>query len=126
LSSILIITGIAMSFIFPFAQSGEAIVSLVISICFGFCLTYALISIRKRDVSRHRKWMIRAIAAGFAPATMRIFFAVILTNGDASAREVFSMTLWMGLITNLLLAELWIRFKWSKNVYLPAISEASS
>ena len=118
LASIMIISGIIISFTFPFARSGEAIVSLVIASCFGFSLTYALLCIRKRDISKHRRWMIRALAAGFAPITMRIFFSGILITTDTSAREIFNMTLWIGLGINLLLAELWLNYKRT-----PAVTE---
>lgn len=111
LASIMIVNGIIISFTFPFASSGEPIVTLVIAACFGFSLCYAFICIRKRDIAKHRRWMIRALAAGFAPITMRIFFSGIIITTDASAREIFNMTLWIGLGVNLLFAELWLTLK---------------
>ncbi len=125
LSSVIVVTAVFISFKFPFGRSGEALATLVISGTFTLCLVYAFISIRRRDIKAHQKWMIRALAAGFSPATMRIFFATIQSTYDISAKEIFTLTMWIGFILNLVIAELWIRRKWSSRHKTPDTNIAS-
>ena len=115
LAVIVTLFGILIALIFPFAGSGEALVILLISTVFVFCLSYAYRKIRHGEVAAHRRWMIRALAAGFSAATMRVFFAIILATTDASAKEIFTFCLWSGFLLNMLLAEIWIILSYGKS-----------
>lgn len=55
---------------------------LLFGIALGVALALAILAIRKRDVSRHRNWMIRAYAIGMgATAVTMVFFPIYVFTG---------------------------------------------
>ncbi len=64
----------------------------------------AYLSIRKRDVAAHRRWMIRNYALTFAAVTLRIYLPLSMMAGY-SFLEAYALIAWMCWIPNLLVAE---------------------
>jgi cytochrome bd-type quinol oxidase subunit 1 len=79
---------------------------------FLVALSIAWWHIRHRDVSRHREWMLRAVAILLGIATTRpvmgIFFATrALTHLNPS--QFFGVAFWIGFTSTLMAAEWYIR-----------------
>ena len=79
--------------------------------CLWFATTaLGLRAILKRKVSRHQEWMIRSYALTFSAVTLRewqYWFAVLLPP----TYNTFPLVAWLGWLLNLMLAEIWIRWK---------------
>lgn len=89
----------------------ERAATSVFGILFLIALVRAFVCIRRRDVARHREWMIRAFAIGIAVATVRpiigVFFATqSLTH--LTPQQFFGIAFWMGFTLHLIAAEAWI------------------
>ncbi|HEY6139322.1 MAG TPA: DUF2306 domain-containing protein [Thermoanaerobaculia bacterium] len=63
--------------------------------------------IRRRDVARHREWMLRSYALIFAAVTLRIELPILIgiLHGFAPA---YSVVAWLCWLPNLVLAELYV------------------
>src|SRR5262245_48554311 len=117
LGRVLIVTGlflVAVSFgiVFMFPAIGGA-VTAVANFTFGllmaFSLIKALVHIRRREISLHREWMIRAFAIGLAASTIRLAIVAFVGIANAQIEQIFGISFWIGFTLNLLLAEVWIR-----------------
>jgi uncharacterized membrane protein len=73
-------------------------------------------AIRRRDVARHREWMIRMFALGIAISVIRVIgmLSVILFGTEAINAGGFALSLWLGWSVSLATAEAWIR--WTRPV----------
>ncbi|SMF00397.1 Predicted membrane protein [Alteromonadaceae bacterium Bs31] len=73
-------------------------------------LALALMAIRKKQVARHRAWMMRMTAAALSPATQRLFFipAVVVFGENIVTDVVIGGVIWFGLIVNLVFVEWWL------------------
>ena len=68
-------------------------------------------AIRRREVARHREWMIRAFAVAIAISVVRVISVIadlLLTPGGVPPQTVFLISIWSGWILTLGIAELWI------------------
>jgi hypothetical protein len=96
----------------PFGGWAEATATSVVgSVCL-FAMARAFVAIRRRDVDRHREWMVRGFAALIGISTIRVVGAgldLVLTPLGVPPRAVFGMSLWLGWSVTGLVAELWIR-----------------
>ena len=63
---------------FPWGGSVEAMATAVFGCWFITCLLLAVRAIRRDDVIDHRRWMIRAFAAGVAVGTTRIWLGILI------------------------------------------------
>jgi uncharacterized membrane protein len=98
------------AFLFPaFGGIATLTATLFFGVIFLFSLIKAVWHIRHKDISLHREWMIRTFALGLGVATIRLFIALFSGLGDFTMEEIFGTAFWLGLGTNLLLAELWIK-----------------
>lgn len=107
------VSALAMSIGMP-AIGGplQAAATTLFALLFLFELGQAYRAILRRDIARHREWMIRAFAIGLAVATIRpivgLFFATSRLSGLAPA-QFFGVAFWIGFVLHLVVAELWIR-----------------
>ena len=66
-------------------------------------------TIRRRDIARHREWMIRCFAIGLGIATFRVLIPLLMLPPiEASFSEAWETVAWLGFVINLGAAELWI------------------
>lgn len=70
-------------------------------------LVLALMAIRQGDVSRHRAWMMRAIAIGLGPATQRLIILPIFFILGGISDFAIGLLIWGGFLLNLIVVE-WI------------------
>jgi uncharacterized membrane protein len=91
----------------------QAAATILFGAFFLFALSKAFWHIRRREVTLHRQWMIRAFAIGLAVATIRpmvgIFFATSRFSG-LTPREFFGTAFWIGFVLHLIAAEAYIHF----------------
>ncbi|HKW57818.1 MAG TPA: DUF2306 domain-containing protein [Candidatus Acidoferrum sp.] len=116
LSSALIvgISALVMSFGMPaIGGVNQAAATILFGTFFLFALSKAFLHIRRRELSLHRQWMIRAFAVGLAVATIRpivgFFFATSRLTG-LTPHEFFGTAFWIGFTLQLIAAEAWIHY----------------
>jgi uncharacterized membrane protein len=89
----------------------QAAATILFGSFFLFALSKAFWHIRRREVTLHRQWMIRAFAVGLAVATIRpivgIFFATSRFSG-LTPTQFFGTAFWIGFVLHLIAAEAWI------------------
>ena len=106
------ISAFLMSFVMP-AIGGpvQASATAIFSAYFLLSLGKAFWHIRRREIARHRRWMIRAFSTGIAVATIRpiigICFATSRFTG-LTPREFFGFAFWIGFLLHLVLTERWL------------------
>lgn len=76
---------------------------------FLLCLLLAYPAIRRRDVGVHRRWMIRAFAVGVGVGTIRMWIGTFSAFTALPIDDGFALAFWLGLSTNVLIGELWLR-----------------
>jgi len=89
----------------------ETVATMLFALIFLFALGKAWQHIRRRKISLHREWMIRAFAIGLAVATIRpivgVFFATRLLT-HLTPQQFFGTAFWLGFTLHLIAAETWI------------------
>lgn len=80
----------------------------LLSLCWLASASLALTAIRRRDVPRHREWMVRCFAMTFAAVTLRIWLPLLTVTGG-SFDEAYQTVAWLSWVPNLMLAEWWIQ-----------------
>ena len=89
----------------------ESVATVVFSSYFLVALGLALRSILRRDVTAHRRWMIRAFAIGLAVGTIRLWVGLFAGLGVLSLQESFAPAFWIAFTMHALAAELWLRWR---------------
>lgn len=103
----------------PWGGVLEASASLVFGSWFVACLVLAFRAIRRKDVSQHRRWMIRAFAVGVGVGTIRLWVGLFtaLTIGRNGGPEgltlpdqfTFGLAFWLAFAMHVALGEWWLR-----------------
>jgi uncharacterized membrane protein len=107
------IAGLYFGLLMPYGGLWEAAATILFGGLFLVFLGRAYFAIRRRQVDRHREWMIRAFSIAIGISTVRIVgsaFDVLLTPAGLHPNEVFALSLWTGWAITLAAAELWIRY----------------
>lgn len=100
------ISAIAINIVFPpFGGIFKSIAVYIFSLAQIVTLTIALRAILRRDVTRHRAWMIRAFAIGLAISTMRIFFIPAYLLYGVPSDFTVGLGMWIGFWVNIAVAE---------------------
>lgn len=82
----------------------------------------AVIAVRKGDIGRHRRFMIRSYALTFSAITLRTWKFILSRSFHIDPLHLYMIDAWMGFVPNLLLAE-WlirVRLKTLKRRLLPS------
>jgi hypothetical protein len=105
-------TALIMGFIMAIGGITETLAVTVYGVLFLISLTKAYLHIIKREITLHRRWMIRAFAIGLAIATTRpvmiLFFATSSLTG-LTVQQFFGMAFWIAFTFHITIAEIWIR-----------------
>jgi uncharacterized membrane protein len=107
------VSALVMSFAMPaIGGVNQAAATTLFGTFFLLALGKAFWHIRRREITLHREWMIRAFSIGLAVAAIRpmvgIFFATSRFSG-LTPREFFGIAFWIGFVLHLIAAEAWIR-----------------
>lgn len=104
------ISALALPFLFtPIGGTLEATGTMIFGSYFLIALTNGWRYILKKNMERHRIWMIRAFAIGLAVATIRPVIGLFFALTDLAPRQFFGIAFWIGFTLHALIAELWIR-----------------
>jgi Predicted membrane protein (DUF2306) len=94
------------------AHSSQAAATTLFALFFLVALSKAYWHIMRREIARHREWMIRAFAIGLAVATIwpiiGLFFATSRFSG-LTPDVFFGIAFWIGFVLHLIAAEGWIQ-----------------
>jgi len=107
-------TGLVMSPQMAIGGSTESAATMVFATFLLVSLIQAYVAIRRREIARHREWMIRAFAIGLAVSTVRpivgVFFATRAIT-HLTVHDSFGIAFWIGFTLHLIAAEVWIRWQ---------------
>jgi uncharacterized membrane protein YozB (DUF420 family) len=103
----------ALVFGAPNAYGGfwESVATILFSSYFLIALGLALRAILRRDVTTHRRWMIRAFAIGLAVGTIRLWVGLFLGLGLLDLQGSFAPAFWLAFTMHAVVAELWLRWR---------------
>jgi uncharacterized membrane protein len=92
----------------PVFGSFEASVAVTIAgSMFLVCLAQGYRRIRRRQIDKHREWMIRTLAIGLGISTFRVLLPVLMAFG-ITFPEAWDTVVWLGFLINAVVAEVWI------------------
>ncbi|MEH1124875.1 DUF2306 domain-containing protein [Micromonospora sp. CPCC 206061] len=100
---------IVFGVLYSYGGAGEAAASVVFGGWFVGCLVVAFRAVRRDDIVRHRRWMIRAFAVGIGVGTIRIWIILLTELGVLELKESFAPAFWVSFATHVLVAEWWVR-----------------
>jgi uncharacterized membrane protein len=95
--------------LFSFGGPPEASASVVFSGWLLVAVVLAVRAIRRGDIARHRRWMIRAFAVGTGVGTVRIWLALFEGLRLLDFPSALGPAFWIGFSLHALAAELWLR-----------------
>lgn len=110
---ILSLSALFFGLLMPYGGPAEAAATALFGGVFLLALGRAFVAIRRREVARHREWMIRAFAIAIGVSTVRFVMPVLdltLTPAGLRPPALFALSLWIGWAITLGAAELWIRY----------------
>lgn len=103
------LSGLFFGVLVPYAGLSEAAPSAVFGLVFLFAAVQAFRAIRRRDLSRHREWVLRLFALAMGVGTIRVVGLGLVAVGVIDVERVVGWSFWIGWVTTLGAAELWIR-----------------
>ena len=104
------VSALVMSFKMNIGGVNETAATTFYAIVFLICLVRAYLFIRRKDVVRHREWMIRAYAVGLGVATTRPFVGIFFALRRMTPHEFFGIAFWLGFTITFVAAEAWIDY----------------
>ncbi len=104
------VTALVMSLKMNIGGTNETAATTLYGIVFLFCLIKAYLCIRKKNVVRHREWMIRMYAIGLGVATTRPIVGAFFAFRRLTPHEIFGIAFWLGFTITFMMGELWIDY----------------
>ena len=102
------VAGVSFGLLMAFGGALQAAASVVFGTWFVFSLISAYRAIRRRDITKHRRWMIRAFAIGLAVGTIRLWIGLFEATGLLSFRDAFGVAFWLAFSMHAAAAEAWL------------------
>jgi uncharacterized membrane protein len=112
LGAIAAVSGLYFGIAAPYGGPNERVIVTVAGALFLAFATLAFVAARRREIDRHRVWIIRAFAVGIAISSIRVLalpFDLVLTPRGFTQKEIFVVVMGSGWIMTLGAAEWWIR-----------------
>ena len=81
----------------------------IVATLFLYAAIRGFVAIRRRDVARHREWMLRMFAMALGISTTRLVSVVLTFSVKGSVEALTVMSMWIGWFVTMGAAELWIR-----------------
>jgi uncharacterized membrane protein len=103
------IAGLYFGVRMPFDGALEASAIVLFGCFFLYAAARGFVAIRRREIARHREWMIRMFSLALAISTVRVIgigLAIVTHHGPEAW---FGWSVWAGWTINAAVAELWIR-----------------
>ncbi len=105
------ISALVMSFKMNIGGPNETAATTLYAIVFLFCLSKAYLHIRRKEVARHREWMIRMYGVGLGVATTRPIVGMFFAFRRMTPHEFFGIAFWLGFTITSLAAEAWVDYR---------------
>jgi uncharacterized membrane protein len=110
------VSALIMSYKMNIGGPNESAATTLFAIVFLICLLKAYRHIRRKEVARHREWMIRAYGVGLGVATTRPIVGMFFAFRKLTPHEFFGIAFWLGFTITFLAAEAWIDYtRWQRN-----------
>lgn len=103
-------TALVMSFRTNIGGPNETAATTLFATVFLICLIRAYVHIRRKEVVRHREWMIRAYGVGLGVATTRPIVGAFFAFRRLTPHEFFGIAFWLGFTITFLVAEAWVDY----------------
>ncbi|WP_251550365.1 DUF2306 domain-containing protein [Neobacillus muris] len=87
---------------------GSTIAFLVLDMVWFLTTAVAIFYIRRKNVTKHREWMLRSYAVTFVFVTFRIFLLFIQLLTHATFRVSFPLAVYLSILINLLITEVYL------------------
>ena len=113
------ISALVMSYKMNIGGPNETAATTLFAIVFLICLLKAYRHIRRREVGRHREWMIRAYGVGLGVATTRPIVGAFFAFRRLTPHEFFGIAFWLGFTITFLAAEAWVDYTRQRTVSTP-------
>ena len=104
------VSALVMSFKMNIGGPNETAATTLFAIVFLFCLGKAYLFIRRKNVTRHREWMIRAYGVGLGVATTRPIVGMFFAARRMTPHDFFGIAFWLGFTITFLAAEAWVDY----------------
>ena len=104
------VSALVMSFTMNIGGANETAVTTLFAIAFLICLVRAYIYARRREIERHREWMIRTLGIGLGVATTRPIVGMFFAFRRLTPHEFFGIAFWLGFTITFMAAEAWIDY----------------
>jgi uncharacterized membrane protein len=104
------VSALIMSYRMNIGGPNETAATTLFGILFLICLIKAYLHIRRKEVARHREWMIRAYAVTLGVATTRPIVGMFFAFRRMTPHEFFGIAFWLGFTITFLAAEAWIDY----------------
>jgi uncharacterized membrane protein len=102
------VTALLMTPQMAIGGANERAAILLFDSAFVFSLTKAIWHIRRREISQHREWMLRAFGIGLGVATTRPIVGAFFAARTLAPQEFFGTAFWLGFSITAVAAEVWI------------------
>ena len=109
-SAVIAYSALHLVFTRSFGGALETSATVVFTAVFVFSLGKALRHVLRRELGRHREWMLRGFAIGLGVATIRPVVAVLQLVGVVGFDRALGLGFWIALTLHLAAAEAWIRW----------------
>jgi len=103
-------TALLMSYRMNIGGANETAATTLFAILFLICLIRAYVHIRRKEVARHREWMIRAYGVGLGVATTRPIVGAFFASRRLTPHEFFGIAFWLGFTITCVIAEGWVDY----------------
>jgi uncharacterized membrane protein len=103
-------SALVMSFTMNIGGPNETAATTLYAIVFLFCLIKAYRFVRRKEIARHREWMIRAYGVGLGVATTRPIVGTFFAFRRLTPHEFFGIAFWLGFTTTFVAAEAWVDY----------------
>jgi uncharacterized membrane protein len=117
------VSALVMSYKMNIGGPNQTAATTLYAILFLICLTKAFVHIRRKEVARHREWMIRMYGVGLGVATTRPIVGMFFAFRRLTPHEFFGIAFWLGFTITFLAAEGWVEYT---RQHRPAISESNA
>lgn len=120
------LTGITLQLRSPYGGALALSSILVAGSLFLGAAVVAYHAIRKRDLVRHREWMIRMLAVALGVGTVRVIAAPLILLTGQRPLELMGAAFWLGFALPVAAGEWWIRSTRSRPETVPATTGGSA
>ena len=103
------VTGLLFAGWAPFSGPVGGAASLALGVFFVVSGMKAYAAIRRRDIVRHREWMLRFVSVALGIAVVRVLDLTLLATTTARPQTIAGPSFWAGWLAALAVAEWWIR-----------------